>query len=682
MSTQLRYQIGNDPFFGRPIVDVDEWREGPRRHRYVHGAFEGTETKFSFYFPPKEEYDGRFIHMLQGGTGGTETTIVSENTLMQRLAGGLDMYFEFGAYAVESNQGHETPNAIVSRSMPGLKGQGSILTYRANAEVARFAATVAAEMYGVEPHHGYVFGGSGGGHRSVRAMENAPDVYDGAVPFMIPPPNYPVMSSLMAFGAWALRHKLGDIVDATAPGSNADPFATLNSDQREALALLYRAGFPPGAEWLLGGLAAGGPPTWSPYAEAFWTESGYEGADGALHRFLVDNTVKVRQVLTMEEVVDRAGANRADVASLLSARSVDPTSPAAAGTPSDALVGIVVDELDLDRMSSGVAVRISSGAARGRELTSSGVVDDIILCLAGKSPFDGVEPGDEIALDNKAHLAQLHFHRHHVDPRIDFGQALLNGKPIHVQRPWSDRASDPSYMELPPHRARIAGKMLLNQHLLDGTICWPAGAVYYESLVRGNMGDEADAHFRLYFTEHAHHIPARMIQRTQHAVPATRVIDYMGCIEQSIAHVIDWVEDRVEPPTGTNYRLEGSYPLLPSSATQRGGLQPVVRVRADGRARATTRQSEEVTFVIEAEMPPGAGAIVGALFDVDGSGTYPVAADGIDGTGKSLRWTVKHRFDTPGTHLVAAKVRSRLDGRTDVPNRSVENLGHARVVVE
>jgi hypothetical protein len=41
--------------FGAPFVDVDEWRDEPRRHRYVHGGFEGTHTlfSFSFSFPPR-----------------------------------------------------------------------------------------------------------------------------------------------------------------------------------------------------------------------------------------------------------------------------------------------------------------------------------------------------------------------------------------------------------------------------------------------------------------------------------------------------------------------------------------------------------------------------------------------------------------------------------------------------
>src|SRR5579864_6362329 len=50
-----------DPLFKQPYIDVDEWRDKPIRHRYVHGGFKGTEARFAFYFPPKEQYQGRFF---------------------------------------------------------------------------------------------------------------------------------------------------------------------------------------------------------------------------------------------------------------------------------------------------------------------------------------------------------------------------------------------------------------------------------------------------------------------------------------------------------------------------------------------------------------------------------------------------------------------------------------------
>jgi hypothetical protein len=50
-----------DTLFREPYVDLDEWRNKPFRHRYVHGGFKGTQTRFSYYFPSKENYKGRFF---------------------------------------------------------------------------------------------------------------------------------------------------------------------------------------------------------------------------------------------------------------------------------------------------------------------------------------------------------------------------------------------------------------------------------------------------------------------------------------------------------------------------------------------------------------------------------------------------------------------------------------------
>src|SRR5688572_2960822 len=68
-----------DTFFKEPYIDIDEWRNLPVRHRYVHGGFKGTNTRFSFYFPPKEKYQDRFFQYItpfpdnenlsQGATG-------------------------------------------------------------------------------------------------------------------------------------------------------------------------------------------------------------------------------------------------------------------------------------------------------------------------------------------------------------------------------------------------------------------------------------------------------------------------------------------------------------------------------------------------------------------------------------------------------------------------------------
>src|SRR2546428_9469457 len=161
-----------DTFFGSPYVDVDEWRDAPLRHRYVHGGFENTDTRFSLYFPPKEVYGGRILQTLEGRSGGNESTAVGPLG-----CGALELAVACGAYLAESNQGH------VGEDLSGLRGEASVLGWRASAETARLSKRLASEMYGEAPHHSYVFGGSGGGIRSILCLENAGEIWDGAVPF-------------------------------------------------------------------------------------------------------------------------------------------------------------------------------------------------------------------------------------------------------------------------------------------------------------------------------------------------------------------------------------------------------------------------------------------------------------------------------------------------------------------
>ena len=62
-----------DGLFDAPFVDGDEWRDGPVRHRYVHGGFEGTDARFAFHFPPAECYEGRFFQPIFAVPGNEHT---------------------------------------------------------------------------------------------------------------------------------------------------------------------------------------------------------------------------------------------------------------------------------------------------------------------------------------------------------------------------------------------------------------------------------------------------------------------------------------------------------------------------------------------------------------------------------------------------------------------------------
>jgi hypothetical protein len=99
----LPTQVG----FGRPFIDVDEQKDEPYPHWLLHCGFEGAETLFSFYLPTYEQYDGRVLQFLEGGSGGHENIMASGFMAFGNDAWQFDYAFnDMGAVLIESNQGH------------------------------------------------------------------------------------------------------------------------------------------------------------------------------------------------------------------------------------------------------------------------------------------------------------------------------------------------------------------------------------------------------------------------------------------------------------------------------------------------------------------------------------------------------------------------------------------------
>jgi hypothetical protein len=124
--------VAADAMFSQPYVDVDEWRDKPMRHRYVHGGFKGTGAKFSFYFPPKEQFHGRFFQHV--------TPAPSSENLEQDSVGEEDKIgFSIisGGYFIETNEGGQS--AI---------GNGALSGYLVNAAAAQYSRNLANQMYG------------------------------------------------------------------------------------------------------------------------------------------------------------------------------------------------------------------------------------------------------------------------------------------------------------------------------------------------------------------------------------------------------------------------------------------------------------------------------------------------------------------------------------------------------
>jgi hypothetical protein len=212
---------------------------------------------------------------------------------------------------------------------------------------------------------------------------------------------------------------------------------------------------------------------------------------------------------------------------------------------------------------------------------------------------------------------------------------------------------------------------------------WPPEGVIYEGAVRGAQGEGALAEkFRLRWSENAEHVPPFMLPTAYGRSASTWLIEYNPLIEQSLADLAAWVEDGIEP-AGTTYTYDGREGriTLPATAAERGGIQPVVQVTANGGARADVKVGEAVALEVVAEAPPAGGTIIDIAWDFDGAGGFAEKVDGIDGSKPKVAATTTHTYDAPGTYYVTALVHAHRDGDVAATSRRLPNLAQARVVV-
>jgi hypothetical protein len=637
----------NDSYFALPYVDVDEWRDVPVRHRHVHGGFEGTDTRFSCYFPPEAQYQGRFFQWLEGGPGGHEDTA----TLM------LEFPFAQGGYVVESNQGHIGVD-------PGPPDP-DITNFGASAASARHAAGLAAEMYRAAPTHGYMWGGSGGGLRTIRGLEHVDDLWSGGVPFVapfvVPRPGVPQdtqsLGSLQADLIRALGPRLASVIDALEPGGSGDPYAGLDDEQARLLRELFELGYPRGAlflhdrpsvETLLRPMGITmmrlSDPSW---LDDFWTVPGYAGADGECADVVVDQKASVTRLVPAPSLREGGMMDPA----LEFANAVAPSMEL---TP----IGLVLD-LPITGDARYAAIRMTSGKGTGQELTCYRVAGDVLVASApGAELATAIAVGDELTISNRDWLAFAHYHRYAAQRSARQSGLSMFGTAM---------------------SGEFAGKMILVNSALDSIL--PTAPTGYVELARERFGAEADDRLRLWWTENAAHVPGIAQAPGPVPVASTRLVNYMGINEQAMLDLIDWVEHGREPAASTRYEIEEGQLRLPPTAAERRGIQPVVSAAADGADRAEVSVGQPVTLSFVAEVPSGAGTIVSASWDFDGEGTWPYRHPEVDGSANRVALDVTHVFAAPGTYFPSVRVESHRDGDADARFGRVENLARVRVVV-
>ncbi|HVN51001.1 MAG TPA: hypothetical protein VMT43_06185 [Acidimicrobiales bacterium] len=665
--------VAADPLYTTPFVDVDEWRDEPVRHRYVHGGFEGTELLFSLYFPPHDRYEGRFFQPIMFMSG---TEHAAGSGLLDGMGASIGFAVDSGAYLVESNLGRRS-------AFPG--DDPTITGYRASAATARYSRELAAEMYGEHRPFGYCWGGSGGGFKTMSCLESTTGVWDGGVPFVIGSPlSLPNVFGVAGHAMRLLGHKAAAIADAVEPGGSGDMYAGLTAEERDALAEVTRMGFPPRAWSFAATVDRSHAAIWSvladkvigydpQYFEDFWTVPGYLGADPppSLERARVRHEATVTRPVMAEE-----GQRLGLPMPLAMPRGV---------TLADLPVALRVEGLP-DTDLRGAMLSITSGTAAGRNMWVFAVAGDLVVTGAGEDQHEGlsgVAAGDEILIDNSHYLAVQTYHRHQVHPDYpEWDQFCVAGRPIYPQRP--------SYMG--PRFARggagsvqsgrFASKMIVVESLMDES-AYPWQAVYYERLVERVLGPAVDDRFRLWFVDHAMHMAPTTGPDDPRPVSTTRIVNYAGVLQQALRDLAAWVEYGQAPPATTVHEVVDGQVVVPARARDRHGIQATVDVIAGGRTRTDVDAGEEVELSAVVEVPVGAGTIVLAEWDFDGSGTYPYAhpRSELDGSASRADLSVTHTFDRPGTYFPALRVTTQRLGDAETPYARVQNLGRVRVVV-
>ena len=120
---------------------------------------------------------------------------------------------------------------------------------------------------------------------------------------------------------------------------------------------------------------------------------------------------------------------------------------------------------------------------------------------------------------------------------------------------------------------------------------------------------------------------------------------------------------------------------MPDDAAARGGIQPVVRLTADGAGRADVAPDAPVELTVEAEVPSGQGTVTHVEWDIEGTGTWVATPSQPDGTSARLVTTMVHRYPRPGTYFAGVRITSHREGEVDATFGRVTNLARARVVV-
>ena len=689
------YDATKDEQFSKGYIDIDEMRtrklDDGRQipFRYMHGGFEGTPVKFSFCFPEAEEYEERFYQYLSPFPG-------PEEELASLSVTGIDDKIAFcithGAYYVESNMGS---GAVFTNS------EDNTMSYRSSAAAAEYSRVMARKVYGYEHRpFGYVYGGSGGGYRTIACIENT-NAFDGAAPYVIGSPYaIPNCQTTRAHAERLLRNKIGQIIDAVDAGGSGDPYAGLNEEEAEALREATLFGYPLKSWFASADLNDGALPVLAPgvkgmdpeYFEDFWKVPGYLGADpessAARERICMDTKIKLQYVpgkkaqmlegKDTEKVIDsRNGVNDA-WKKMISSSGMDTE-------PWLELAQMPVPPEGNDLYLKGLVLTVKNGKAEGKKIQVGRISDNRIYLTDGfgmdniTETLELIEAGDEVHLDNSDYIAIQTYHRHQV-PGLDYHAwdqfRNSEGEPLYPQQKV---LVGPVFCGNGPgckQNGMIQGKVMICAALMDEQ-AYPWQADWYRRKIASvHDGNEKD-YCRLYYFDNVLHDDITASVDELHAT------SYIAGLKQVLIDLALWVEEGVEPLPSSRYQVDVGHVQVADSAAERGGLQPVVELKANGSKCAHVKAGEPVKFTAQAEVPDQAGSLTYVEWSFEGETDFPRKGEWLL-RDKGQRGTAEetHIYGKPGTYFAVVRVKSERNGDKTAPFTQIRNIDRVRVVVE
>jgi len=671
--------VTKDSVFKSPYIDIDEWRKTPVQHRYIHGGFKGTENRFSFYFPQVSQYKGRFFQYI--------TPFPDSENLSQGLKGEDDKIgfsINSGAYFVETNSGGK-----IDFAKPKANTDPTIGAFRANAASASFSKIVASNLYGAHRTHGYAFGGSGGAYRTIGSMENTDGVWDGAVPYVLGSPMaIPNVFSVRMHAMRILYDKLPQIVDALDAGGSGDMYAGLNEEEKQALTEVTKMGFPP-QSWFgyrtmgIHGFIAlyqGMKMADRKYFEEFWTASGYLGANPpeSLRNARIQKVSKIKALIGIDQAI---AMGIKEPISADERGSADLAWKSIGGTDGEIPVAYQLEDILPDVNFLGGDLTVKSGLASGKTIQlATSVGDKITFGPVDPAVLAQIKVGDQVYIDNSNFLAVQTYHRHQVPGKEykvwdQFRDA--DGKPLYPQRPM---LLGPAFTRgaagiLPT--GKFKAKMILLCSLWDReAFAWQGD--FYRDMVKANLGDKADEHFRLWYTDRALHGDLSKQE------DPTRTVSYLGSLQQALLDLSAWCERGIAPAASTNYHINDGQVIISSTTAERKGIQPIVNLTVKGDKRIVAKVGQTITFTAIVDVPENTGKLVSTEWDFNGSGTFPIRTKKtlIDQKNGKVTLSMTYKFSDKGTFFPTVRIASQREGDGKTPFARIQNLDRVRVIVE